>query len=156
MGPVESTRKKSTGCGFDPHSRKWNIYLHIYFHFFALVSKQSVALRSATQHAMPPELGRKWATECLNTRLPLPTLLCAGYSVKLIDWLTDVWFIIHGKHLGLKLEKLIMIVLYLFCLTISGRQMPISKRGAEFQESRNDILYYFQYSSTKRRLIFSF
>ena len=28
--------------------------------------------------------GRKWGTECLNTRFPLPTLQCAGYSVKLI------------------------------------------------------------------------
>ena len=24
-----------------------------------------------TQHAMPPELGGKWRTECLNTRFPL-------------------------------------------------------------------------------------
>ena len=32
---------------------------------------------------MPPEFGRKWGTELLNTRFPLPTLLCAGYSVKL-------------------------------------------------------------------------
>ena len=31
-----------------------------------------------------PEFGRKWGTECLNTRFPLPTLLCAGHSVKLI------------------------------------------------------------------------
>ena len=42
------------------------------------------ALSSATQHAMPPEFGRKQGTECLNTRFPLPTPLCAGYSVKLI------------------------------------------------------------------------
>ena len=41
-----------------------------------------MALSSATQHAMPPELGGKWGTEYLNTRFPLPTLLCAGYSVK--------------------------------------------------------------------------
>ena len=33
---------------------------------------------------MPPEFGRKWGTECLNAKFPLPTLLCAGYSVKLI------------------------------------------------------------------------
>ena len=33
---------------------------------------------------MPPEFGRKWGTECLNTRFPLHTLLYAGYSVKLI------------------------------------------------------------------------
>ena len=32
---------------------------------------------------MPPEIGGKWGMECLNTRFPLPTLLCAGYSVKL-------------------------------------------------------------------------
>ena len=42
-------------------------------------------ISSATQHAMPPELGEKWGTECLKTRFPLPTLLCAGYSVKLTD-----------------------------------------------------------------------
>ena len=46
--------------------------------------KQSAALSSATQHTMPSELGGKWGTECLNTRFPLPTLLCARYSVKLI------------------------------------------------------------------------
>ena len=52
--------------------------------YFALVSMQSASLSSATQHAVPPELGGKWGTECLNTRFPLPNLLCAGYSVKLI------------------------------------------------------------------------
>ena len=36
------------------------------------------------QYAVPPEFGEKWGTECLNTRFPLPILLCAGYSVKLI------------------------------------------------------------------------
>ena len=34
------------------------------------------------QHTTPPEFGGKWGTECLNTRLPLPTLLCSGYRVK--------------------------------------------------------------------------
>ena len=29
------------------------------------------ALSSATQHAMPPEFGRKWGKEYLNTRFPL-------------------------------------------------------------------------------------
>ena len=29
----------ATSIGFDPHSRKWNIYLNLYFHFFALVSR---------------------------------------------------------------------------------------------------------------------
>ena len=40
-------------------------------------------LRSATQHAIPPEFGRKWGTEYLITRFSQPTLLCAGYNVKL-------------------------------------------------------------------------
>ena len=47
------------------------------------MSRQSAALSSTTQYAMPPEIGGKWGTECPNTRFPLPTLLCAGYSVKL-------------------------------------------------------------------------
>ena len=52
---AQSVTIKPTGCGFDPHSRRWNIYLNLYFHFFPLVSRQSAALSSATQHAMPPE-----------------------------------------------------------------------------------------------------
>ena len=67
---AQSVTVKSTGCGFDPH--------------FALVSRQSAVLNSAAQHTTPPQLGGKWGTECLNTRFSLPTLLCAGYSVKLI------------------------------------------------------------------------
>ena len=47
------------GCGFDSHWRKLNINLNLYFQFLALVSRQSVTLSSATQHAMPPELGGK-------------------------------------------------------------------------------------------------
>ena len=81
----ESMTVKLTGCGFDPHSWRWKIYLHLYFYFFALVSRHSAALSSASQHAISPDLGGMWGTKCLNTRFPLPTLLCAGYSVKLID-----------------------------------------------------------------------
>ena len=44
-----------------------NIYLNLYFHFFALALKRSAVLSSATQHAMPPEFGGKCRTECLNT-----------------------------------------------------------------------------------------
>ena len=65
--------------------------LHLYFHFFALVSRQSAALSSATQHAMP-DFGGKWGMECLNTRFPLPTLLCAGYSVRLILYILNKVF----------------------------------------------------------------
>ena len=42
------------------------------------------ALSSATQNAIPSKFGGKWGSECLNTSFPLPTLQCAGYSVKLI------------------------------------------------------------------------
>ena len=80
---AQSVTVEPTGCEFYPHSRRCNFYLKLYFHFFALVSRQSAALSSATQHTIPPEFGRKWGTECLNTRFPLPTLLGAGYSVKL-------------------------------------------------------------------------
>ena len=55
----QSVTVRSTSSGFDPHSRKGNIYLHLYLNFFALVSWQSAALSSATQHVMPPELGGK-------------------------------------------------------------------------------------------------
>ena len=61
--PIEASRGagaqnvtvKATACGFDHHSRKWNIYLTLYFRFFALVTRQSAAVSSATQHVMPPE-----------------------------------------------------------------------------------------------------
>ena len=46
--------------------------------------RRSAAWSSATQHAMPPEFGRKRGTKCLDTRFPLPTLQCADNSVKLI------------------------------------------------------------------------
>ena len=39
-----------------------------HFHFLALVTKQSAALSSVTQHAVPQELSGKWETECLDIR----------------------------------------------------------------------------------------
>ena len=44
---------------------------------------QSAALSFATQQAMPLEFGGKWGVECLNTMLPLPTLLHTECCVKL-------------------------------------------------------------------------
>ena len=38
---AQSVTVKAIGCGFDPHSRKLNIYLNLYFHFFALVSSKA-------------------------------------------------------------------------------------------------------------------
>ena len=74
---------KATGCGFDSHTRKWNIY---YFHLFVLVSRQSAALHSTIQNAMPPEFSGQWEKECRNTPFPESLLLpisCAGNSVNL-------------------------------------------------------------------------
>ena len=56
----------ATGFEFDRHSKKLNIYFNLYFHFFALVSRQSAALSSPNQHVIPPEFGRKWETEYLS------------------------------------------------------------------------------------------
>ena len=57
----------ATGCGFKPHSRKWNIYSNLYIHFFALVSRQSAALSPATQYALSPKSGGECGPKCLNT-----------------------------------------------------------------------------------------
>ena len=64
-------------CRFDSHLRIWNIYLNLYLR---------AALSSASQHAMPPKFALKWRMQCLNTRFPLPTLLCIEYGVKPIDF----------------------------------------------------------------------
>ena len=45
---AQSVTEKSTGCSVDPHSRKLNIYLHLYFNLFSLVWR-----------SMHPELGGK-------------------------------------------------------------------------------------------------
>ena len=71
-------------------TRKKGIFVYIYIFISSLWCR--AALSSATQNAMPPELGGKWGTECLNTRFPLPTMLCAGYSVKLT-------FLFKKKHI---------------------------------------------------------
>ena len=60
-GPIEASRgaatrrvtAKSTGCGFDPHSRRWNIYLNLYFHFlrFGVEVKRGVEFCPSTRNA---------------------------------------------------------------------------------------------------------
>ena len=44
---------KSTGCGFDPHSRRLNIYLNLYFHFFrsGVEVKRGVEFCPSTRNA---------------------------------------------------------------------------------------------------------
>ena len=81
---------KSIGCRYDPHLRRWNISL------WCRGKARRWVLPLNTQCL---QFGRKWGTECLNTRFPLLTLLCAGYSVKLINcnilvysWLRSLWY----------------------------------------------------------------
>ena len=51
-------------------------------------------LSSGTQHVIILEASRirqKGGTQCLNTRFPLPTLMCAGYSMKLIFFIEVIF-----------------------------------------------------------------
>ena len=65
-------------------TRDDEIFIYIYIFTSSFWCRgENAALSYATQHAMPSEIGGKWGTECLNTRFPLPTLLCEEYSVKL-------------------------------------------------------------------------
>ena len=88
---------KPTGCGFDP-----NVYLKFIFPFLRSGVEVKRGVGSATQHAMPPEFGRKLGTECLSTGFPLPTLLCAGYSVKLF-FFTSLWY--QGKSSSVEFRR---------------------------------------------------
>ena len=48
------------------------IFIYIYIFISSLWCRgESASLSFATHHAMPPEIGGKWGTECLNTRFPL-------------------------------------------------------------------------------------
>ena len=50
---AQSVIVESTGCGFNPHSRIWNIYLHLYFSFLrsGAEAKRGVELRQLTRNA---------------------------------------------------------------------------------------------------------
>ena len=80
------TWRKGTKCDC---KRKWlwvqspreemKYLLEFLFLHFGVKAKRDVEFR----HLMPSEFGGMWGKHYRNTRLPLPTLLCAGYSVKL-------------------------------------------------------------------------
>ena len=52
---------------------------HLIFSFFRSSVEAKCALSSTTQHAIPLEFDGEWETECLNTSVPQPTLLCVEY-----------------------------------------------------------------------------
>ena len=68
----------ATGYRFNSISRKCNI---ISFLRFCVEAKRDVEFYHLTRNAY--KIQRKVGSRGLNTRLPLSTLLCAGYSVKL-------------------------------------------------------------------------
>ena len=123
---AQSVTVKPTGCGFDLHSRRWNIYLNLYFHFFALVSRTSAALNSATQHAMPPESAEKGERSVLALGS-----LCVPCSVRdtAWSWFFFIYFICkkhNDKNVSIKkiyLRSLIMevIVFQLIKRTVVAR-----------------------------------
>ena len=94
------------------------------------MSKQRAALSSATQHTLPTEFGGKWGTECLNTRLPLPTMLCAGYSVKL-----KKNYISHQLY---TVQCINIICIYLW--NLSSNHIYFIKRSKEAFDNNNSIL----------------
>ena len=67
---------------------------------------------------MPPEFSGKWRTECLNTRFPVPTVLCAGYILKLIA-AVDARYMIKYIIGGIVLEPKPMFT-FRFCLIVSA------------------------------------
>ena len=58
-------------------------YIKYFYSFlrYGVETKRGVEFR----HALPPGFVGKWGTECLNTRLPLPTLLNAEYNLNEAD-----------------------------------------------------------------------
>ena len=69
------------------HTRGHKIFTYIYIFISSLWCRQNVALSSATQHAMPLELGRKRGTICLNTRS-----LCLPCCLRDTAWYTNTYF----------------------------------------------------------------
>ena len=69
------------------------------FLFFALVSRHGVEFRYSTR--IPPEFDGMWGTDYLNTMFSLPTLLRAGYSVKLIYlFILIIMMVVYLKYLN--------------------------------------------------------
>ena len=106
----DSVTVKSTGCVFDPHSRRWNIYLNLYFHFIDLVSR----------------LSARWElplnTQCLQNseengerRVLTQGSLCLPCSVWDIAW---SWFLIY------LFNNKISFVVQMFILTVTQAYIP--------------------------------
>ena len=101
---AQSVTVKSTDCRFDPHSRQWNIYLNLYFHFFALVSDKA----------------RRWVP-LLNTQCLQISAECGKRSVRTIGDTAWSWlnYFFYYRRFGVtmtKLESFRYTFFHLFCI----------------------------------------
>ena len=112
-----------------------SIYLRLYFHFFALVSRQSAAFSFRT----PPEFGREWGTECINTSFSLPTLLCTGYSVQLIFKLTNIYFSLETQSQCFTMNQ----------INMKDRVFPLYYISMYVRHSRCNTSYLIRRSNKK-------
>ena len=86
---AHSVTVKSSGCGFGPHCRSIAEMKYLFTLMFSFLrsgveAKSGVEFRHSTRNASRSR--RKVGNGVSYTRFPLPTLLCAGYSVKLIKF----------------------------------------------------------------------
>ena len=92
---ARSVTVKPTGCWSDPHSRRWNIYLNLYFHFFAPVSKikRGVEFCHSTRNAS--RIRHKVGTESARSVLTLGSL-CLSCCVRdtAWSWVIDLFYLI--------------------------------------------------------------
>ena len=85
-----------------------NITFMLSFLRYGVKDKRGVEFCHSTRNAS--RIRQKWGTECLNTRFPLPTLQCAGYSVKLFSTLS----ISRGRLSTTQLNSLPIYFIYIF------------------------------------------
>ena len=74
---VEANRGKRNRLWIRFPFEKMKYLLYNIQFFFAVVWTGKARLNSAAEHTMPVEFCGKWGTECLDTMLPLPTLMYA-------------------------------------------------------------------------------
>ena len=82
---------KRDGCGFNPHSRKWNIYLNVYFHFCA-------CFRGKARRWVPP------LNTVMRNRVSVHSVPSAYSAVCGLQRETDLIFFLFLK---LKLKEIV-------------------------------------------------
>ena len=102
---AQSVAVNTTGCRFDPYSRKWNICLiYIYLHFFALVSRQKT---------------RRFSNSTDNGKQTVLTLS----SIYLPCCVKLIWFLIYSPT---NIKVLLSAIIFL--IRHKARQLTASTR----------------------------